>query len=146
METAWARSDGYAFRDKELNFSRSRYVLAEKIGLNMDRAAANGRLEVGEIDGNTTIHYDGMLEDVSILLYVASLDGAGVRKARRNPDIARDAAADIFDDWDIPLSGDDYNAAVEVAMQMLTDVRASHSRPETSDGGGEGGVTDDAGK
>lgn len=145
MDEAWNRSDGYEFRGRPLNFSRSRYVLAEKIGLNMDKAAARGTLETGENEGSATVHYDGMLEDVCILLYVASLEDAGVRRARRNPDIARDEASEIFDLWDIPLMGPDFDKAVEVAMSMLMDVRTSFATPE---GGGEGSTqrTDDAGK
>ena len=74
--------------------------------------------------------YDGLYEDIAILLYIASLDRAGLRKARRNPDAAKDAACDIFDDWDIPLSGPVFDKAQSTAMEILTDVSESRSQPD----------------
>ena len=144
IETAWERSDGYEFDWRRLTFSRSHFVMAEKIGLNMNAAIVSGRAVIEDKKGEVQIHYDGFLEDVGIILYVASLDRDGLRKARRNPDIAKDAACEVFDDWNIPLSGPRFDAAVSVAMEILADIRASDSRPQHDDD--EGGVEYDGGK
>ena len=101
MNIAWDRSDGYEFQGRKLTWSRTHTVMAERIGLNIRR--------------------------IGIILYVASLDAAGLRKARRNPDIAKDAACEIFEEWDIPMKGYVFDEAQEVALTMLRDVADSQT-------------------
>ena len=126
METAWERSEGYECQGRELRWSRAHAIMAERIGLNMIRAMKTG---AASMEGNA-VTYDGLYEDIAILLYIASLDRAGLRKARRNPDAAKDAACDIFDDWDIPLSGPVFDKAQATEMEILTDVSESRSQPD----------------
>jgi hypothetical protein len=127
MEEAWQRSDGYEIAGRKLTWSRAHVVMAERIGLNLRRALSDG-------DGEgSTITYNGVFEDIGTILYVASLDASGLRRARRHPEAAKDAACEIFDDWDIPLSGPKFEEAQSVAMQMLADVADSQSIPEPTE-------------
>jgi len=124
MDDAWNRSDGYEVAGRKLTWSRAHVVMAERIGLNLRRAFSGSGEEGQEVT------YNGVYEDIGTILYVASLDASGLRKARRHPEAAKDSACEIFDDWDIPLSGPKFEEAQSVAMQMLADVSDSQSIPE----------------
>ncbi|MBK8233186.1 MAG: hypothetical protein IPK72_22035 [Candidatus Eisenbacteria bacterium] len=127
MEEAWDNSDGYEVAGRKLTWSRAHVVMAERIGLNIRRALT------AQADAEAvSVTYDGVFEDIAVILYVASLDAAGLRRARRNPDAAKDAACEIFDDWDIPLSGPRFEEAQGVAMRMLADVADSQTKTETN--------------